>query len=443
MPESNWTKHTGLKDPTCALKFVWSSIKLSEGTSASCHRTTYDKVPEGDFGKFHHTPTKMATRKLMLQGKWPGKGCEYCKKIEDADGISDRMEANSMDPKHFSTTDCKILEMYFSNVCNQACIYCSAEYSSKWETENKKFGLEQNINNYALDFFKDKENFKRIKSEFWEWMEDNHKPLVKYNILGGEPFFQPELLENLDFFESHPCPNLELTIFSNLKCPEKRFRETLDHIDFLRAIGNLGQVRIICSIDCWGDAFEYTRWGAKLEEFDRNLGILALDYKEIETEIHMTMAATTIRDMPELITRLNYWNNLRNPLRVKAPIPENPVTKEEKSGVKENGKTKPIYISGNFVVWPNHMAPDIFPRGFFKEDFKRLHAELDKGVWKRRIYELMEGYEKSIDNTPVNHELIKLLKTELTDIDRRRGCDWKKTFPWLNDLNTDININTL
>jgi hypothetical protein len=45
----------------------------------------------------------------------------------------------------------------------------------------------------------------------------------------------------------------------------------------------------------------------------------------------------------------------------------------------------------------------------------------------------MEGYEKSIDNTPVNHELIKLLKTELTDIDRRRGCDWKKTFPWLDE----------
>ena len=350
MPESNWTKHTGLKDPTCALKFVWSSIKLSEGTSASCHRTTYDKVPEGDFGKFHHTPTKMATRKLMLQGKWPGKGCEYCKKIEDADGISDRMEANSMDPKHFSTTDCKILEMYFSNVCNQACIYCSAEYSSKWETENKKFGLDIETTDFARDFLKDKENFKRIKSEFWEWMENNHKPLVKYNILGGEPFFQPELLENLDFFETHPCPNLELTIVSNLKCPEKRFRATMDKIDNLRAIGNLGQVRIT---------------------------VLMLDYKEIEVEIHMTMGATTIKDMPELITRLNYWNNLRNPLREKSS--------EVKSGVKEHSNIKPIHLNANFVVWPYHMAPDIFPTGFFKEDFKRLHAELDKGVWKEDL----------------------------------------------------------
>ena len=425
--DKNWQLHTGLGDPTCALKFGWSTVKLSEGTSASCHRTAYDKVPEGDFGKFHHTPTQVETRKLMLEGKWPGKGCEYCKKIEDAGGISDRMEANSMDPKHFSTTDCKILEVYFSNVCNQACIYCSAEYSSKWETENKKFGLDIETTDFARDFLKDKENFKRIKSEFWEWMEDNHKPLVKYNILGGEPFFQPELLENLDFFETHPCPNLELTIVSNLKCPEKRFRATMDKIDNLRAIGNLGQVRITGSIDCWGDAFEYTRWGAKLEEFDRNLGILMLDYKEIEVEIHMTMGATTIKDMPELITRLNYWNNLRNPLREKSS--------EVKSGVKEHSNIKPIHLNANFVVWPYHMAPDIFPTGFFKEDFKRAHTELDKGIWYSSLYELMEGYEKSIDNTPVNYTKINKLKEELTNIDRRRGCDWKKTFPWLDEFN--------
>jgi wyosine [tRNA(Phe)-imidazoG37] synthetase (radical SAM superfamily) len=404
--DKNWQKHTGLKDPTCALKFSYSTVKLSEGTSASCHRTTYDKVPEGDFGKFHHTPTKMATRKLMLEGKWPGKGCEYCKKMEDAGAISDRMEANSMDPKHFSTTDCKILEMYFSNVCNQACIYCSAEYSSKWETENKKFGLEIEANDYAVDFLKDKENFKRIKSEFWEWMEDNHKPLVKYNILGGEPFFQPELLENLDFFETHPCPNLELTIVSNLKCPEKRFRATMDKIDNLRAIGNLGQVRITCSIDSWGPSYEYIRWGGKSEQWEKNFSILVKEYPEVEPEIHMTMNAMSIKTQPELVNMLNKYNT------------------------KENS----IWISANFVVWPYHMAPDIFPTGFFKEDFKRLYKELDDGIWASSIKEMMLGYEKSIDNTPVDYVKINKLKEELTNIDRRRGCDWKKTFPWLDEL---------
>ena len=70
-----------------------------------------------------------------------------------------------------------------------------------------------------------------------------------------------------------------------------------------------------------------------------------------------------------------------------------------------------------------------------KKIFKRVNAELDKGVWRRTLYELMEGYEKSIDNTPVNYTKINKLKEELTNIDRRRGCDWKKTFPWLDEFN--------
>ena len=68
-----------------------------------------------------------------------------------------------MDPKHFSTTECKILEVYFSNVCNQACIYCSPEYSSMWEVENKKFELEMVVNPHGKEFLKDKDNFKRIE----------------------------------------------------------------------------------------------------------------------------------------------------------------------------------------------------------------------------------------------------------------------------------------
>ena len=36
----------------------------------------------------------------MMQGKWPGQGCEYCRDIEAAGGISDRVEFNS-NPKNF------------------------------------------------------------------------------------------------------------------------------------------------------------------------------------------------------------------------------------------------------------------------------------------------------------------------------------------------------
>ena len=69
---NRWLEHTGLEDPTCALKFGWSTIRLSEGTTASCHRTDSDQII--NFQDFHNTPIKRKTRNDMLAGKWPGYG---------------------------------------------------------------------------------------------------------------------------------------------------------------------------------------------------------------------------------------------------------------------------------------------------------------------------------------------------------------------------------
>tara|TARA_B110000240_G_C13112034_1_gene288838 strand:- start:221 stop:493 length:273 start_codon:yes stop_codon:yes gene_type:complete len=77
------------------------------------------------------------------------------------------------------------------------------------------------------------------------------------------------------------------------------------------------------------------------------------------------------------------------------------------------------------------MAPDIFPKGFFKEDFARLYKALDEGFHYKEDLDIFKGYEKSLDNTPVDYKKINTLKEDLTALDKRRGCDWKKTFPWL------------
>jgi hypothetical protein len=75
----------------CQLKWNWSTIRLYDGTTSSCHRVDPDTVVPGTFDNFHNTPKKIADRKLMLNGQWPQGGCEYCKNIEDAGGSSDRM----------------------------------------------------------------------------------------------------------------------------------------------------------------------------------------------------------------------------------------------------------------------------------------------------------------------------------------------------------------
>ena len=219
-----------MPDPTCLYKWGWSTIFLKNGTTSSCHRTVNDRIDHTNFDTFHNTPLKLKTRQDMLDGKWPGNGCQYCKKIEDAGGISDRTDINSRSnrdlvPKELLTNPNAInvtptmVEVYFSNLCNMSCIYCGPSLSSTWEHEARKFKL---LPAEHLDkiLFND-EQYKLILEKFWAWLAVNATRLTKYNILGGEPFYQPELETNINFFETQPCPKLRLTIFSNLKviCP--------------------------------------------------------------------------------------------------------------------------------------------------------------------------------------------------------------------------------
>ena len=75
----------------CQLKWTHSTIYLTDGVSASCHRVQGDplEIRDGELN-FHNIPAKLEARRKMLNGEWPGRGCEHCKHIEEAGGKSDR-----------------------------------------------------------------------------------------------------------------------------------------------------------------------------------------------------------------------------------------------------------------------------------------------------------------------------------------------------------------
>jgi hypothetical protein len=116
-------------DTACQLKWNWSTLRLYNGITSSCHRVQGDPITTDDFDSFHNTPKKLADRQLMLQGQWPVGGCEYCQKIEQAGGHSDRMfhlDIPNMTPPELDTNVVavevtpKIVEVYFDNVCNMS-----------------------------------------------------------------------------------------------------------------------------------------------------------------------------------------------------------------------------------------------------------------------------------------------------------------------------------
>jgi hypothetical protein len=410
-------------DTGCLLKWAWSSVYLNQGTSSSCHRTDQQPIPPDNFASFHNLPNKIEARQMMLRGEWPQGGCQYCEKIEAAGGMSDRQyqlharhdldrtpQELFEDPTTVEVVP-TILEVYFSNVCNMACLYCGSHFSTKWEEENRRFGVfKQGRVEFGFNQ-PSNPNYEKMLADFWTYLteKDRYKHIRYYQILGGEPFFQKEFDTSIDFWESHPNPELTFNIITNLKVPPKKFRDYIDRFGRMVESGALKRLQITGSIDAWGPQEEYVRWGLDLAEWTENWEYL-LDKDWVVMCVNSAMSALTIKTAPELVEKINEWNDRRNPWN-------------------------PISYSFMSVMTPPEMVPDIFGPGVFEQDFERLLAAMrERNPSEVSAKEHMRGIMQQITTTPQNDERIADLKVYLTELDRRRGTDWTQLFPWLVNL---------
>lgn len=412
-------------DTACLLKWSWSTIFLSIGRTASCHRVNHDKISVENFASFHNTPRKIKTRELMREGKWPKYGCQYCEDIEKAGGVSDRLfQLNVMSynipPELEQNPNANIvtpttLEVYFNNTCNMSCIYCGPHFSSVWETENKKHGLFEYGSVRLVDNdLRMVNNYDDYLNAFWDWFKENGKSLQILSILGGEPFYQKEFQQILDFFNSNPCPDLRLNISTNLKTDHKKFKNYIDTLLELKKEKKLGDIQISASLDTWGEAAEFIRWGLDLKQFVQNFEYM-LD-KDIILCINAAINALSIKSMVDYVKQIKQWNNTR-------------------LSVYNNDSGRKINLSFMTVNWPHYLKPDIFEASVFKEDFERIldamKPDADDEEYFIHSYEHMSGIAKQVAAKEKDEEKIKELKVFLDEMDRRRNTKWREIFPWL------------
>ena len=414
----------------CPLKWNWSTIFFQSGTTSSCHRTEKLKIPDKDFSSFHNLPKKIEDRQRMLQGKWPNNTCEYCSEVEKVGGYSDRMnqiaqltDHDSVPPelwqdKTSTTITPTNIEVYFKNTCNMSCVYCGPHFSSKWEEENKKHGPieyrqiedgQSKRNEYDVQKTLTNEHYDKNKREFFDYLrkEERYKILRWFSFLGGEPLVIPELEECLDFWDNNPNDKLTFQIITNLKATDYRFDKLLDRVDKLVKQKKILQFKIICSLDCLGDEAEYVRHGIDLAQWRRNFEKL-LELPHIELGINSTISLLTLHKFPELLDEINKWNE-RRPLN------------------------KKIVLSFNMDT---HLTdPRVAGGELFLNTLKACEEKMKvRSVRDITIKKYWQGLAESIKESKRDDKKILRLKNYLSQLDKRRNRDWKKTFPWLANL---------
>jgi len=392
----------------CQLKWSHSTVFLTELKTSSCHRVQHDQFDLDTFN-FHNTPSKLDDRQLMLDGKWPKRGCDHCKTIEDAGGTSDRMLHLDFygyrAPPELDTNLTAVnvtprqLEIYFSNTCNLKCIYCNPRFSSKINDENRKFGPTLLSNGVKLPGYTQlPEAVPVATNKMFDWLDTNIQTLDQLLVLGGEPFIQQETTRLINFLKERNLPNLNLVIFSNLTIEHNKF---VTYIEKLKNITSLNQITIIGSIDCWGPTAEYIRNGLDLALFDKNYTYL-VENTSINLVINSCLSNLSIFEMPALAEKINQWSTIRT-----------------------------VYWSMMKLGTPKFLNPFIFGPTLANYGFNQsldLFNPMD--ILEKISYkEYFKGIAKEFAKSSANVHTQQQLKTYLLELDRRRGTDYTKTFP--------------
>lgn len=414
-------------ETACMLKWAWSSINLESATTSSCHRTNHVPIDLDNFKDFHNHPMKIQDREKMLDSQWPGRGCEYCKNVEDSGGTSDRQlwlmrshGANKIPPELFENARATyvtptILEVYFNNTCNLSCVYCNQILSSKWNDELEKFGA-INIEDFSMvKHNTNKSQQRKMVKEFWEYLveHDRYKTIQHFNLLGGESFLQKELDVSIDFWMQHPNPSLTFNMISNIMIPHHVFVEKIEKFQNLVDQNAIYQLELTASLDCWGPPQEYVRYGIDLETWTKNFEYL-LDKSWILLSIHSCLTSLTIKTRPDLLEKILAWN-LKRP------------------------KDRPIEMSFDFVIGEdgrkNGLHPSAFGPDVFDHDFEKILQLMPEDTEHQiSLKKHMQGSAEFIKKSVKNTKKIQILKEYLTELDRRRNTNWRQIFPWLVDL---------
>lgn len=394
----------------CVYKWSWNTFRLYNGTSSSCHRVDPVAVALDNFDNFHNTPEVINDRQKMLTGQWPGRGCEYCQNIENQGGLSDRLYHNNIpgltpvdfDPVGDQKVTPRIIEIYLSNTCDLACIYCLPIFSSKNNQELKKYGT------YPIGIMpvKQIDNREQYFTAWLNWLDKNYQNIKFISILGGEPFLQKELWSILEFIKNKQNQNLTVAINTNLNSSTsvvKRFVETCKELIVTKKIKN---VQINASLDCWGPQAEFIRKGLDLKQWQENFEYL-IHHKWLSITVHQVVTSLSIGTALELQNRIAEYKN-QNPKITQAYLAVD-------SGYEE------IY------------HPSIFGSTFFKSKLDELLEKYPITTeWDLETRKRLEGLCSMINAQKPDWPRLGKLQDTLDMIDQRRGTDWKMLFPHIN-----------
>lgn len=326
----------------------------------------------------------------MLENKFPS-NCEGCyfqesKRSNSFDNISSRTYYTKQLGKHCSDElfenqnnfDLKHVDLRWSNLCNQACVYCGSLYSSKWAQE-----LNQPIHNRN-----------RNNEQLKQYIFKNIKNLKNIYMAGGEPLLMKENQELLEEL-IRVNPSCSIRVNTNLSKTDTRVFDLLQ---------NFTDVHWTVSVETIEEEYEYVRYGGKWQDFFDNLNTIKKN-KNHKISFNMLYFVLNHRSIFDTI---DYF---------------------QKSGFHNN----------SFVAGPMYTPTELNILNYDNGILNQLHKILKDKINDAPGFLLQNSYENLLNylEQPFDKN-VKATYNMLDILDKRRSLNSKKIFTTVyEDLNNE------
>ena len=372
----------------------WTGFELEP--SGHVKNCIISKTKLGDINKTNikdimHSKRNIELKESMLKDQKPH-NCSGCylqeKQTKDLSSISSRLyylkelgtktDLNFYDnTKNFTL---KHVDLRWTNSCNQACVYCAPDYSSKWAQE-----LGEKV----------KSN-KEARQEVKEYVFENVAQLENVYLAGGEPMLMKENREFLELLKEEN-PNCHIRVNTNLSTTQTGVFELL--CDFKN-------VHWTVSIDAVEEEYEYIRHLGKWNDFVKNLDVLTrLDHKISFNMLHFILNYDSIHGSVDYLKSKGFHDNSF----VIGPL------------------LTPEWF--NLLNLPETMLNSV------KKKLERKLADGPKGYLKNSYENLLKYY-----NTTPWQRSMKGFYYNIGKMDQRRKLDSKKIF---QDLFMELDLHEL
>lgn len=281
------------------------------------------------------------------------------------------------DAKNFTL---KHVDLRWTNSCNQACVYCMPEYSSKWAQE---LGVKVKSNKEARD-------------EVKKFVFENIENLENVYLAGGEPMLMKENFEFLKLLKEKN-PECTVRVNTNLSTTQTGIFELLCDFE---------NVHWTVSIEAIEKEYEYIRHLGKWSDFTKNLDVLTtLKHKISFNMLHFILNYKSIHDCVDFLQSKGFHDNSFIIGPVSGPSWLNIMNLPERmlDSIKQKLQEK---LNGN-------------PQGYLKNSYQNLLKYYTDTQWQKN----MKGFYYNIGK-----------------MDQRRKLDSKNVF---HDLFMELDLHEL